>query len=976
MKLLQIVALAIGLSVLLTACPDQTNPAPNPDLTITAITASANTTTLNSAATSSLSATVSGTGAFDPGVNWSVISGGGTLSANTGSSVTYTAPTVTADTSVQIKAEAAGNYNVFKTLQLTVKSSTTPPVNTFSFTVDPSIQPSPSTTDDGRGGTLPLAVSRDEAGVKSTFIANEALIVPKNKAELDGFLARTGGTVIENNTIPVPPPGLGITLSDEERKPTTYTVRLNASAFPLERFEIDSASAGRSGKLTVSSNLAARLMALTVSEVTAGRSVGLNYLSSQDSVMLKTEESPNGAGFADAFATSRFQPSGSKSNVLGAWQWMKAKGMVRRVRLAILDGGFWVNGNGQPNSVPGIGTDLPPNPIQYDFVNDDYIVGGTNPGTCTGGATCRWHGNEAAGAALGLVNNRAGAAGTGGMVADAMLLHIKTTKAQQKWALSTARAWGADVISMSFGGGCNYWCRREEDIIGYDRELERASFAGIVIVASAGNDGQNVDEEYVHPCTYDGVICVGALNNDTNTPQGYSNYGGSVDIWGPTNIPVMPDPDKMTVHNYGGTSASAPFIAGIAAMMKAINPSLNSDQVRDIMRDTAWKDSGDSKVSHYINALEAVKRASNYELPADRFEPNPPNSPALLGAGQYDDLSIDKSAQSDSYRITVSGASKLTLNVTSPDNLGKLSYGLSKDAGCGWHEELENKLSDDKNNRKLVYRVPSGVYSLGLSSSQPLPYDLSVKLEGAPIVQDRYEPNNSLAKASNLSDGRSLNATLYAGDEDFYSFYSAGSALPQPGATNGYESLIQVMSADNPITLKLYDAAGNLVATKTSSPDCKTLAKFGNLAAGIWRFSVSSAAPGNYALFVGRRFVLGKFLNSVDALWGLIINPGDPIEFSVRNPIEWVALNFNQDGVPNALDLATSGLHLTLFDANSQQVSTGAASELQGVFGETLDLRQTRNGTQYYLRLERTASSEVDVSGSQLPVITAKLTLR
>jgi len=128
MKLLQMLALMLGLSLLLTACPDQTKPAPTLDLTITAITASANPTTLNSATTSSLSATVSGTGAFDPGVNWSVISGGGALSANTGSSVTYTAPSVTADTSVQIKAEAAGNYSIFKTLQLTVKASTPPAV--------------------------------------------------------------------------------------------------------------------------------------------------------------------------------------------------------------------------------------------------------------------------------------------------------------------------------------------------------------------------------------------------------------------------------------------------------------------------------------------------------------------------------------------------------------------------------------------------------------------------------------------------------------------------------------------------------------------------------------------------------------------------------------------------------------------------------------------------------------------------------
>jgi len=136
MKLPQMLALIVGLSVLLTACPDQTKPSPDP--TITALEASANPTTLNSAATSSLTATVSGTGAFDPGVNWSVLSGGGTLSANTGSSVTYTAPNVASDTSVQIKAEAAGNYSIFKTLQLTVKAATpTPGLTINKFTATP-----------------------------------------------------------------------------------------------------------------------------------------------------------------------------------------------------------------------------------------------------------------------------------------------------------------------------------------------------------------------------------------------------------------------------------------------------------------------------------------------------------------------------------------------------------------------------------------------------------------------------------------------------------------------------------------------------------------------------------------------------------------------------------------------------------------------------------------------------------------------
>ncbi|MDB5046344.1 MAG: hypothetical protein JWQ08_2394, partial [Deinococcus sp.] len=566
----------------------------------------------------------------------------------------------------------ATNASGSTTARVTATLNSTP----LTYEIDPSLRPSPDTTGDGRGGTLPLAASQDEQGVRSEFMADQVLIAPRDQAELDSFLTRTGGTVLEDDTIPAPPPELGITLTDEQRRASTYTVHLDPSRFSLATFEGDSVAVGLSGKVTLSSEAAARLLALSLSEVAAGRAVGLNYLDHQDSVLLKTEESPAGAGFTDAFATTRFQGSGSRSNVVGAWQWMRATGVTRRVRVAVLDGGFWVGAGGQPLSVAGIGSDLPTTPTQYDFVNNDYQVGDPNPGSCTGGSPCPWHGNSAAGAATGAVNNRAGAAGTGGLVADPMLFHIRTTKGQQKWALSVARAWGADVISMSFGGACNYTCRWEERILGYDKEIERARNAGIVLVASAGNSSQNVDEDYVHPCNYGGVICVGALNDDANTPQGYSNFGGSVDIWAPTNFPVMPDGANMTVHSYGGTSASAPFVAGIAAMMRAVNPALNSDAVRDLLRDTGWTDSSDAKVSHAVNALAALKRASNNGLPPDRLEPNSSAGQARsLGAGQYDDLNIHRSSESDFYRLTASGASRLTLRFTSPDPLGKLGFG-------------------------------------------------------------------------------------------------------------------------------------------------------------------------------------------------------------------------------------------------------------------------------------------------------------
>ena len=139
------------LAIVLTACPvEKVNVN-----AITGINATATPNTVASAGSSSLNAAVSGTGTFNQAVNWNVVSGGGSLSSGTGSTITYTAPTVTVQTPVQIKAVAAGNTNFSQTLALSV----TPIVNgskpvISSFTATP-----PSLPTGGGNTTLAWTVT-------------------------------------------------------------------------------------------------------------------------------------------------------------------------------------------------------------------------------------------------------------------------------------------------------------------------------------------------------------------------------------------------------------------------------------------------------------------------------------------------------------------------------------------------------------------------------------------------------------------------------------------------------------------------------------------------------------------------------------------------------------------------------------------------------------------------------------------------
>jgi hypothetical protein len=116
---------ALLLATTLVACP---NPNPNPSPTISSVVVSANPTSINTNATSALSAVVSGTGAFGNGVTWSIVSGGGVLSNQTATSATFTAAAQAGSTI--IKATSVQDSSKSGTVTITTvqpSGDTTPP---------------------------------------------------------------------------------------------------------------------------------------------------------------------------------------------------------------------------------------------------------------------------------------------------------------------------------------------------------------------------------------------------------------------------------------------------------------------------------------------------------------------------------------------------------------------------------------------------------------------------------------------------------------------------------------------------------------------------------------------------------------------------------------------------------------------------------------------------------------------------------
>ena len=154
-------------------------------------------------------------------------------------------------------------------------------------------------------------------------------------------------------------------------------------------------------------------------------------------------------------------------------------------------------------------------------------------------------------------------------------------------AITRAVIWsvgqGADVINMSFGG------RSPDHTLG--AVIDWATAQGVVVVVAAGNSGCSTSQTYCTstydptewPAAFPTALAVAAVNADDTVPS-YSSYGHYVDIAGPTSVLTLVGPYWSS---FGGTSASAPHVAGVAALVLDANPALSPTQVQAAIQSSA-----------------------------------------------------------------------------------------------------------------------------------------------------------------------------------------------------------------------------------------------------------------------------------------------------------------------------------------------------------------------------------------------------
>jgi subtilisin family serine protease len=379
----------------------------------------------------------------------------------------------------------------------------------------------------------------------------------------------------------------------------------------------------------------------------------------------------------------------------------------------------------------------------------DVVNGDSLPDDDEGGPNGTGHGTMVAGVAAAKTDNVIGVAGA---AFNARIMPIKVLDANGEGndadiaaGIALATANGAEIINMSFGA--------PGSTPTLDGAVANAVAAGVTVVAAAGNEATSVPD---FPAASDGVISVGAADEFGDLAF-FSNRGPTIDVVAQgTNV-------NTTARGLGaaeeyamgsGTSFSAPLVAGVAALVRAVNPTFTREQVEARMRSSAIDRGPDGIDDYYgwglVDAYAAVggRTAASPPISSDALEPTDvPDRAVAIDTGAS--ATISPEGDVDWFSATATGVGRLTITVDpTTDSSGGLGAQTLDAEITGWSSTLQllGTSADGLPDATVTLDTPvtAGTYFFRVANrastrspgppSTPDPYDVTASFSSTPLV--------------------------------------------------------------------------------------------------------------------------------------------------------------------------------------------------------------------------------------------------
>lgn len=201
-----------------------------------------------------------------------------------------------------------------------------------------------------------------------------------------------------------------------------------------------------------------------------------------------------------------------------------------------------------------------------------------------------------------------------GVAPDVDLYSLKVMNSAGKGSYSAvieALEWAIDnkidIVSMSFSG--------QQYSLALAEEMDKALQSGILLVAAAGNDGQN---SISYPAKFNSVIAVGAVDEQFHKAN-FSNTGNELGLVARgTNVAGLNLDGSVGAEN--GTSFAVPQVTGIAAAYLSQFPNLSVSELSEMLKATA-RHLGEQ--DQYGYGLSTYKVENTDEGPSEPVEETP-----------------------------------------------------------------------------------------------------------------------------------------------------------------------------------------------------------------------------------------------------------------------------------------------------------------------------------------------------------------